>query len=166
MWVLRVGAHYTRMFIFITGFCALWLFMKLAETIPFRILSPGTWGCSSTFLRKVQPPSSGPKSNTRKQQPMERIARWKPGSGVSLSCHNFCGVWLYTGFWIDVLIYWTLWYTALLHFTVHYYTDTNVHSFVFTSRCLVAAFNGGRSLSSGFQNCPRPQLPHSNNNNS
>jgi hypothetical protein len=31
----------------------------------------------------------------------------------------------------------------------------------FTSRCLVAAFNGGRSRSSGFPNCPRPQLPAS-----
>jgi hypothetical protein len=29
---------------------------------------------------------------------------------------------------------------------------------VFTSRCLVAAFNSGRSLSSGFPNWPRPQL--------
>jgi hypothetical protein len=30
---------------------------------------------------------------------------------------------------------------------------------VFTSRCLAAAFDGGRSPSSGFPNCPRPQLP-------
>jgi hypothetical protein len=32
---------------------------------------------------------------------------------------------------------------------------------VFTSCCLVAASNGGRSPSSGFPNCPRPQLPAS-----
>jgi hypothetical protein len=33
---------------------------------------------------------------------------------------------------------------------------------LFPSRCLVAAFNGGRSPSSGFSNCPSPQLsaPH------
>jgi hypothetical protein len=31
----------------------------------------------------------------------------------------------------------------------------------FTSRCLVAAPNGGRSSTSGFPNCPRPQLPAS-----
>jgi hypothetical protein len=37
---------------------------------------------------------------------------------------------------------------------------------VFTSRCLVAAFNGERSPSYGFPNCPRPQpqLPTSNRN--
>jgi hypothetical protein len=32
---------------------------------------------------------------------------------------------------------------------------------VFTSRCLVAASNDGRFLSSGFPNVPRPQLPAS-----
>jgi hypothetical protein len=32
---------------------------------------------------------------------------------------------------------------------------------VFTSRCLVAASNGERSSSSGFRNCPQPQLPAS-----
>jgi hypothetical protein len=35
---------------------------------------------------------------------------------------------------------------------------------VFTSRCLVAVSNGGRSPSSGFQDCPRPRLPASSNN--
>jgi hypothetical protein len=39
-------------------------------------------------------------------------------------------------------------------------TVTAPHS-VFTSRCLVAAFNGGRFHSPGFSNCPRPQLPAS-----
>jgi hypothetical protein len=34
-------------------------------------------------------------------------------------------------------------------------TRTSVHTHVFTSRCLVGASNGGRSPSSGFQNCPR-----------
>jgi hypothetical protein len=37
---------------------------------------------------------------------------------------------------------------------------------VFTRRCLVAASNSGRSLPSGFSNCPRPQLPASHNCNS
>jgi hypothetical protein len=49
-------------------------------------------------------------------------------------------------------------YVSLLH------TYTHVHSHVFTSRCLVAASNGGRSPSSGFLNCT--QLPDSNSNNS
>jgi hypothetical protein len=50
-------------------------------------------------------------------------------------------------------------YSPLLH------TPSNVDSHVFTSRCLVAACNFWRSPSSGFPNCPRPQLPafHSNN---
>jgi hypothetical protein len=66
------------------------------------------------------------------------------------------------GFWIVDHIYWTLWYSAWLHFIIHYYT----HSHVFTSRCSVAASNDGRSLSSGFQNCPWPQLSASNSNSS
>jgi hypothetical protein len=33
-------------------------------------------------------------------------------------------------------------------------------------RCLVATINGGRSPSSGFQNCPRPQLLASKSNSS
>jgi hypothetical protein len=37
---------------------------------------------------------------------------------------------------------------------------------VFTGRCLVAASNGGRSLSSVFPNCPRSQLPPSHSNSS
>jgi hypothetical protein len=37
---------------------------------------------------------------------------------------------------------------------------------VSTSCCLVAAFNGGRSPSSEFPNCPRPQLPASYSNRS
>jgi hypothetical protein len=36
----------------------------------------------------------------------------------------------------------------------------------FTNCCLVAASNGGRSPSSGFPNCPRPQLPASHSNSS
>jgi hypothetical protein len=32
---------------------------------------------------------------------------------------------------------------------------------VFTSHCMVAASNSGRSPSSGFPNCPQPQLPAS-----
>jgi hypothetical protein len=37
---------------------------------------------------------------------------------------------------------------------------------VFTSRCSVVASNGGLSASSGFPNCPRPQLPASHSNSS
>jgi hypothetical protein len=37
---------------------------------------------------------------------------------------------------------------------------------VFTSRCSVAASNGRRSPSSGFPNCPWPQLPASHSNSS
>jgi hypothetical protein len=37
---------------------------------------------------------------------------------------------------------------------------------VFTSRCLIADFNGRLSPSSGFSNCPRPQLPASHSNSS
>jgi hypothetical protein len=81
------------------------------------------------------------------------------------------------GVWID-RIYWTLWYSARLHFTfdycthararthTHTHTHTSVYSHVFTSRCLVATSNGGRSPSSGFPNCPRPQLPASHSNSS
>jgi hypothetical protein len=42
-----------------------------------------------------------------------------------------------------------------LHFTIHYNTHSTVLSVtVSNSRCLLAAFNGGRSPSSGFPNCP------------
>jgi hypothetical protein len=34
-------------------------------------------------------------------------------------------------------------------------THTSIHSHVFTSRCLIAASNGGRSPYSGFPNYPR-----------
>jgi hypothetical protein len=37
---------------------------------------------------------------------------------------------------------------------------------VSASRCLVAAFNGGSSPSSGFSNCPRTQVPNSRSNSS
>jgi hypothetical protein len=66
--------------------------------------------------------------------------------------------------WPDLLDSFT--YSAWLHFTFYCYTHTRVHSQVFTIRCSVAASNGGRSTSSGFQNCPRPQLPASYSNSS
>jgi hypothetical protein len=71
------------------------------------------------------------------------------------------------GFKIDKWIYWTLWIQRVttLQFTVAH-THTNVHSHIFTSRCLVAAFNGGRSPSSEFPNCPWPQLLASHSNSS
>jgi hypothetical protein len=67
------------------------------------------------------------------------------------------------GVWISNWIYWTvtLRYSSWLYFTIHYYTHTSVHIHVFTSRCSVAASNGGRSPSSGFPKCPRHQLPAS-----
>jgi hypothetical protein len=43
------------------------------------------------------------------------------------------------------------------HFNCNYSTHKAFP--VFTSRCLVADSNNGRSPSSGFPNCPRPQLP-------
>jgi hypothetical protein len=42
----------------------------------------------------------------------------------------------------------------------------SVHSHVFNSRCSVAASKGRRFLSSGFPNCPRPQLPAPHSNSS
>jgi hypothetical protein len=69
------------------------------------------------------------------------------------------------GFWIDERIYWAVWYSRWLHFTVHPYAHTMVYSHV-TSRCSVAAFNGGHSPSSGFPDYLRPQLPDSNNHSS
>jgi hypothetical protein len=79
-------------------------------------------------------------------------------------CHDFRVT--IDEFWIDDRIYWTLWYSAWLHFTIHRYTHNSIHSYVFISRCSVAAFNGRRSPSSGFPNYPRPQLPASHSNSS
>jgi hypothetical protein len=45
-------------------------------------------------------------------------------------------------------------YNAWLRFTNHYHKQTTI-----LPRRLVAASNGRRSPSSGFPNCPRPQLP-------
>jgi hypothetical protein len=47
----------------------------------------------------------------------------------------------------------TTYYWPLLH------THTNVHSHIFTSRCLVATFNGGHFPSFGFPKVLRPHLP-------
>jgi hypothetical protein len=52
-----------------------------------------------------------------------------------------------------------------LKITVTTYSTHNVF-LVFLSRCFVAASKGGCSHSSGFMNCPRPQLPASNSNSS
>jgi hypothetical protein len=38
-------------------------------------------------------------------------------------------------------------------------TTAHIKSSVFTSRCLVVAFNGGCSTFAGFPNCSEPQLP-------
>jgi hypothetical protein len=52
--------------------------------------------------------------------------------------------------------------TVLLftHFTIHYMCTKFSH-YIFTECCLVAACNSRRSPSSGFPNCPWPQLPAS-----
>jgi hypothetical protein len=77
------------------------------------------------------------------------------------------GVTLY-GIWIGDRIYWNRLYTACAHTSqfaiIH--THNNVHSHVFTSRCSVAAINGGRYPSSGFPNYPQPQLPAFDSNSS
>jgi hypothetical protein len=86
-------------------------------------------------------------------------------------CNILSCIWSVTidGFWIDDRIYWTLWYSAWLLFTVHCYTHTNTPQCP-QSRlhccCLAAASNGGRSPSSGFPKCHRPQVPASHSNSS
>jgi hypothetical protein len=58
-------------------------------------------------------------------------------------------------------------HTYIHTYTTRYYasqitighTTSSQSVTVFTSRCSVAAFNGGRSPSSGCPNCPRSQLP-------
>jgi hypothetical protein len=69
--------------------------------------------------------------------------------------------------WIGKRICWTRNYKYLrqyhcvTHSKDHCNYSTREVSSVFTSRCLVVAFNGERSPSTGFLNCPRPQLPAS-----
>jgi hypothetical protein len=72
-------------------------------------------------------------------------------------------------------IYWPLGmvitsnYSALPNSCTRLLTTAHTKTFqsdVFTSRCLVAASNGGRSPYSGFPNYPRPQLPSSHSNSS
>jgi hypothetical protein len=58
------------------------------------------------------------------------------------------------------------WYNSLLLIHTHTHTHISVYSHVFTSRCLVGASNSGHPPSSGFPNCPRPQLPASHSNSS
>jgi hypothetical protein len=71
------------------------------------------------------------------------------------------GFGLMIGF-LDSVICVTTLYNSLLH--THTHTHISVHSHVCTSRCSAAASNSRCSPSSGFSNCPRPQLPafHSN----
>jgi hypothetical protein len=46
---------------------------------------------------------------------------------------NLSRVWVtIDGLCIDDQIYCILWYIAWLHFTIHYYTRTNIHSYIFT----------------------------------
>jgi hypothetical protein len=53
-----------------------------------------------------------------------------------------------------------------LQFTIYTHARTSVHSHVFTNRFSVASSKGGLSLSSGFPNYLRPQLPDSHSNSS
>jgi hypothetical protein len=77
------------------------------------------------------------------------------------------------GFWIDdsdLLDSLIQRVTALYNSILHTHTHTHVHKMVSTVtsslRCLVTAFIGGSSPSSGFQNYPRPHLPAPNSNSS
>jgi hypothetical protein len=79
------------------------------------------------------------------------------------------------GVWIGNRIYYTipnLNYTDCALTVLHISQITIEHTRssqsvkVFTSRCLVTAPNGGRSPSSGFRSCPRPQLLASHSNSS
>jgi hypothetical protein len=52
-----------------------------------------------------------------------------------------------------------------LQFTIrNTHTRIDVHSYIFTSRCSVAASNGGRFLSFGFPKFPQHVLPASHSN--
>jgi hypothetical protein len=75
-------------------------------------------------------------------------------------------VWVWTVF--GVIIAFIKFVYTMRDYTFHYryYTHISVHSQVFTSRCSIAASNGGRSLFSKFPNYLRPQLPASQGNSS
>jgi hypothetical protein len=71
------------------------------------------------------------------------------------------------GVWFHNRIYWTLTLVTTNHYDslTEFFQRCNWSTYkvfsVFTSRCLVAASNGGLFPSSGFPNCLRPQLPAS-----
>jgi hypothetical protein len=75
-------------------------------------------------------------------------------------------------FWIDDWIYWTLWYSSWLQFTVNNsnsnsVTHTHTSATVTSSLSLLGSgFQRRTFLSSGFPNCPRPQLLAFHNNSS
>jgi hypothetical protein len=83
-----------------------------------------------------------------------------------LICHVVNG---YRRGLIGIRIYWTLTHVSASSYnsltkmqTPKIIVNTaHIKYSVFTSRCLVATSKGGRSRSSGFPNCPRPQLPAS-----
>jgi hypothetical protein len=86
------------------------------------------------------------------------------GSSIQY-CHVILISLTVNGFWIEHRIYWTL-HTArdyTLQFTISY-TETVVHSHVFTSRCSVVASNTERSTSFGLSNDQQHHLPVSHNN--
>jgi hypothetical protein len=73
------------------------------------------------------------------------------------------------GFWTNDWIYWTFTlvttynYDCLTELHTQYHCNYSTHKIfsVVTSHCLAGASNDGRSPSSGFPSCPRPQLPAS-----
>jgi hypothetical protein len=75
------------------------------------------------------------------------------------------GFWLVIGFIENLQIVTTNNYDSLteLHNPKINHCNCSTHNVlsVFTSHCLVAAFNGRCSPASGFPNCPKPQLPAS-----
>jgi hypothetical protein len=74
------------------------------------------------------------------------------------------GVWIGNQICCTFVLVTTNNYDSLTELHILKITVTTAHMkyfTVFTSRCLVAASNGGRFPFSGFPNCPRPHLPAS-----
>jgi hypothetical protein len=105
---------------------------------------------------------------------------WEPAQlaasqgGLSSMSEWACDCVTIDGVWIGNWIYW-----AFTLVTMNNYdcltelltpkiilTKADIKSSQSLVRCLAAAFNGERSPSSGFPNCPRPQLPASHSNTS
>jgi hypothetical protein len=80
---------------------------------------------------------------------------------VNCYCHVI--EWLQTGFGLVIGFIAHL-YTQFVTYTSQTGHIRSLQSVTFfTRRCLIAVSNDGRFSLSGFSNCPRPQLPDSNN---